>query len=66
MSLDPISFTIALTSLILGVWSHVRHSKCGICEIDMQSNAPTISIELDPNILLAHAQNPKTKTVHQH
>ena len=39
MSVDPISLTIALTSLFLGITSYIRSSKCSNClEIEMKTN----------------------------
>lgn len=39
MTIDPVTLTIALTSLVVGVVSYIRSSKCSNCfEIEMRSN----------------------------
>ena len=44
MSVDPISLVVAISALILGLWNHVKSSKCGACKIEMvdsTTDAPT-------------------------
>ena len=40
MSIDPISLTVALSALIVGLWNHVKSSKCGKSCCEIQMNTP--------------------------
>lgn len=42
MSVDPLSLTLAITAMIIGIVAHVRHSKCSNCEVDFKDDSPKV------------------------
>lgn len=53
MAIDIISLTIALSSLIIGIVSHIKHSKCLNC-IDIEMKDQNIQQILDEKKKLLH------------
>ena len=42
--IDPVSLTIAITSAIIGILSHIRHSSCFGIDIDTRTPPSTPAI----------------------
>ena len=47
--IDPVSLTIAITSAIIAIFTHIKHSKCWGIELDTktQESTPEHSIHIE-------------------